>query len=380
MTAAARRGQAVDIAVNLQHFVCGHALLRVVWIANTRPARMWGLVFWGAALGGFYMLSSFLEERAAMRGTHRRPLPSWVDKGIRLVFMCILLFPVYAIFPWPWLFFAGAVCYVPSYLDNGEKTGKRVSGFFKDLPIFRFVRWYFALKIDPVGGKLDATRKYIIGLHPHGFLPIGTMVAVMSNACSAESVWLNGTRLYGLAASFCFYIPGYRDFILAGGIIDAARYNARRAIESGCSVALVPGGATEGLYASPGKHILVLNKRKGFIKLALETGCDLVPCYSFGESDCYDQLSSMWPPIKKFQAKFQRVLGLSLPLVTNIIPRRAQITVVTGTPIVVTKNASPTDEEVLALHAKYVAALRELFDQNAPRYIKNPSERKLEII
>lgn len=71
---------------------------------------------------------------------------------------------------------------------------------------------------------------------------------------------------------------------------------------------LVVGGAEEALDAHPGKHVLTLNARKvpyprynilnlpypfqGFIKLALETGAQLVPCFGFGENDLYLQASN----------------------------------------------------------------------------------------
>ena len=37
---------------------------------------------------------------------------------------------------------------------------------------------------------------------------------------------------------------------------------------------------------------LVLNRRKGFIKMALRFGVDLVPSFSFGENFIYDQVKS----------------------------------------------------------------------------------------
>lgn len=39
--------------------------------------------------------------------------------------------------------------------------------------------------------------------------------------------------------------------------------------------------ATEALYCHPEKDIVYLKKRRGFVKLALETGSCLVPVYSF---------------------------------------------------------------------------------------------------
>ena len=45
------------------------------------------------------------------------------------------------------------------------------------------------------------------------------------------------------------------------------------------------GGAPEALLAKPGKPEIILNARKGFIKLALQLGTDLVPVFGFGEND-----------------------------------------------------------------------------------------------
>ncbi|KAJ9473680.1 hypothetical protein DIPPA_17108 [Diplonema papillatum] len=339
------------------------------------------LVVWIGLLAGLLAMSSFLEKRAAMRGTNRRPLPDWVDKAIRCFFLAVFITPVFAVFPWPSALFVATLLYLPTYLDGSEKKGNRLSELVRRLPVWWWMKRYFSIEIDHrMCGKLDPKRQYVIGMHPHGFLPLGSMVTVLSDICNVNDEVFNGVKVRALAASFCFYIPIYRDLLLAGGVIDAARYNAARALKHGVSLALVPGGASEGLYASPGSHKLVLKNRRGFIKLALEHGCDLLPLYSFGETDCYEQLHSMWPPIRHFQAKFQRVLGLSLPLVKNIIPMRAKITIVFGTPIHVEKVAEPSQEQVEKLLQTYIASLTELFNANAEKYIPNPENRKLEIM
>ena len=36
--------------------------------------------------------------------------------------------------------------------------------------------------------------------------------------------------------------------------------------------------------STPGKHVVIFKSRKGLIRLALESGAQLVPCYVFGES------------------------------------------------------------------------------------------------
>ncbi|KAJ9077376.1 diacylglycerol O-acyltransferase 1 [Entomophthora muscae] len=44
------------------------------------------------------------------------------------------------------------------------------------------------------------------------------------------------------------------------------------------------------------------------------------------------------------------------------------MTTVVGKPIPVAKNPSPTQEEIASTHAKYVAALKDLYDRNAAEY------------
>ena len=55
---------------------------------------------------------------------------------------------------------------------------------------------------------------------------------------------------------------------------------------------LVTGGVLEAMNAGVGDKIkLVLRQRKGWIKLALRFGVDLVPTFSFGEHSVYGQIS-----------------------------------------------------------------------------------------
>ena len=51
----------------------------------------------------------------------------------------------------------------------------------------------------------------------------------------------------------------------------------------GHSVALIPGGAAESLDSSSNEYILTLNRRRQFIKMALETGYDSYDTFSYFE-------------------------------------------------------------------------------------------------
>ena len=50
----------------------------------------------------------------------------------------------------------------------------------------------------------------------------------------------------------------------------------------GRGITIVVGGARESLDARPQSLRLVLKRRKGFVKLAIRTGADLVPVLAFG--------------------------------------------------------------------------------------------------
>ena len=58
----------------------------------------------------------------------------------------------------------------------------------------------------------------------------------------------------------------------------------------GIVTVLVPGGAHEARNWSENEVKLYLKKRKGFIKLALRYGVDLVPTFSFNEQFIFKQI------------------------------------------------------------------------------------------
>lgn len=98
----------------------------------------------------------------------------------------------------------------------------------------------------------------------------------------------------------------------------------------GQALVLVVGGALESLDAVPGKMDLTLQDRKGFVKLALKYGADLVPVINFGENDVYSMedrwveshvlrklismIRSEENAIKQFQKKFLKAAGFAPPL------------------------------------------------------------------
>jgi 2-acylglycerol O-acyltransferase 2 len=120
----------------------------------------------------------------------------------------------------------------------------------------------------------------------------------------------------------------------------------------GRAITIVVGGARESLDAQPYSLRLVLKRRKGFVKMAIRTGADLVPVLSFGENDLYDQFQAeSHPTIHKIQLLVKKILGFTVPLFhargvfnydVGIIPYRRPLNVVVGKPIEVVQADRPS--------------------------------------
>jgi 2-acylglycerol O-acyltransferase 2 len=149
------------------------------------------------------------------------------------------------------------------------------------------------------------------------------------------------------------------------------------------------GGAQEALNARPGVYKLVLKKRKGFIKIAIETGASLVPIFSFNEVEVFDQPSNdSGTKTRQFQDFFKKWTGIAPAFFVGrgffqysfgLIPRRYPITTVVGAPIDTVQNHTPTYKEIDELHEKFTAALVKLFEDHKQKYLNNPDTTHLEI-
>uniref|UniRef100_A0A3Q2R0N4 Monoacylglycerol O-acyltransferase 3a n=1 Tax=Fundulus heteroclitus TaxID=8078 RepID=A0A3Q2R0N4_FUNHE len=83
--------------------------------------------------------------------------------------------------------------------------------------------------------------------------------------------------------------------------------------EGGNVAVIAVGGAPEALDARPGA--LTLQNRKGFIKLALKHGAQLVPVFSFGENELFDQMENpAGSPLRKLQNRLQSIMGVAMPV------------------------------------------------------------------
>ncbi|VDN54705.1 unnamed protein product [Dracunculus medinensis] len=258
----------------------------------------------------------------------------------------------------------------------------------RDQSIYKHFVNYFPVKLHKTA-ELPAGKNYLIVSHPHGIIAMSTVINFCTNATGIqEKLPLMNIKVCTLMGQFL--VPLRRELILLHGMISCSKNSLKHLlnIENQINniVVLVVGGAEEALDAYPGSHILTLKNRKGFIKTALETGAHLVPCYSFGETDLYQQAYN--PPgstIRNIQTRLKKLFGFSPPLFYGrgifncnfgFLPYRKAINTVIGAPIPIDKKKNPSKEKVDELHKLYINKLINLFEDHKTKF-GVPKETKL---
>jgi 1-acyl-sn-glycerol-3-phosphate acyltransferase len=218
---------------------------------------------------------------------------------------------------------------------------------------------------------LDPSKQYIFGVHPHGIhcIPLGQF-CTPNSAFDRTFPHLYGPKLTGVAATIIFKIPVVRELFFHMGYIDASRQVCHQALLEGQSLFICIGGEEEALYAQQGQDLVVLSKRKGFVRLALSHGASLVPVFGVGNTDTYQTYSFLLPA----RLWLQKKAGIALPIFhgrwCTTLPYPVPITLLVGPPIETPTpeypGAKPNDALVDEYHAKYVQALKEMYAKHVP--------------
>lgn len=223
-------------------------------------------------------------------------------------------------------------------------------------------------------GRLVAEATYDTGLHlfivhPHGLWGCGTW----SNLIPVrEGIKLPRRRVCTLEMNF--KMPVLRDLLFSLGLIGSSAKSIRKTLKAGINVMLVVGGGSEALLTKPGTMELVLKKRRGFVKLAIEAGASLVPVLNFGETAAYTPAgaSRFWDQLNGL---LSRSLGMTLPVLSGrlgtFLPFQVPQHTVMGQPVDVQQESNPPDELIEKVHAQYCAALRALYDRHKDTFDKD---------
>nr|XP_006637644.2 PREDICTED: 2-acylglycerol O-acyltransferase 1 [Lepisosteus oculatus] len=266
------------------------------------------------------------------------------------------------------------------YLDwDTPQCGGRRSAWVRNWRIWKYFRDYFPIHLIKTC-DLDPGKNYLFGFHPHGILVAGAF----GNFCTEHTGFRElfpGLTPYLHVLPFWFRFPFFREYIMSAGVVSCSKRAVAHVLgrEGGGSVSvIVIGGAAEALDARPGSLILEALHRKGFIRIALKCGAHLVPVFSFGENELFNQLKNPKGSIvRTIQERLRKMMGFSLPIFHargvfqysfGFMPYRKPIYTIVGKPIEVEQNANPSAEEVDKLHSKYLEELTQLFEQHKAQY------------
>ncbi len=263
---------------------------------------------------------------------------------------------------------------------------------------------------------LDPKKSYIFGQHPHGVLAYGTWLGFGTNALGFDTLF-PGIDARVSTLNINFRAPFLREYLLLLGVVSVSKQAILTILNRGKSVCIAIGGGSESLLSAPGRYDLILNRRKGFVRCAVQTGASLVPCISFGEPETYNTINQLRHnhPIRRFQRWLEKTLGFTIPLAFGrgvflpwgLLPYPVPLNIVVGAPIEVEKyqvqeGEGPTSSEVSnassntgggggggggrdavfdalvdKYHRQYVNALLELFDQHKEKFAKHASDMRL---
>lgn len=204
-------------------------------------------------------------------------------------------------------------------------------------------------------------KRFIVAVQPHGVLPFVGM-------CSWVKAPPDFRRIKTAAASSLLKTPILKHVMGIFGLTDASAANIKRHLKNegaDGSLLIYIGGIAELFMSCPEEERLYIGKRKGFLKVALREGVDVVPAYFFGNTSVLSVLRH--GPL----ASLSRRAGTALTIFWGKgglpIPRDHMLLYARGRPLGLPHIPEPTKEDVDKYHALYVKEVRRLYDANRER-------------
>ncbi|KAH2839825.1 hypothetical protein ACP6JD_005507 [Aspergillus fumigatus] len=262
------------------------------------------------------------------------------------------------------------------YLAKAHKTGTlalrndrlRTSWIWKAYASYFPLRLYRSVPLSP-------RKKYIFGYHPHGIALRGALGTLAADAAAFSDLFPGVTNTL-LMKDEAFYQPIYREYLLSTGVSGVSHSSCIRHLTRaghdgqgmGRAITITVGGSREYNIARPGTMCVVVRIRKGFVRVAVETGADLVPVIAFGENELFDCVNVSSSTVLGVVARvWEWAVGHKVAFSTgrfNIFcPYRRPVNVVVGEPIPVTQQRWDPDQAYIdQLHGQYIKALEKLWD------------------
>eukprot|EP00439_Symbiodinium_sp_Y106_P023299 s5158_g2.t2 len=227
------------------------------------------------------------------------------------------------------------------------------------------------LGLGVLAEPLQKDRRYLLAVMPHGVIPF-------ANTLLSITLQRQGFIPNSIGADILFQIPVLRllagQLVRFGGLIPATPQSIKRALAwpyPNNITFIVPGGIAEIFLTLT---CVFIKSRKGFIRLALQAGVDIVPVYGLGHTQLFTMLDKS-SGLGGFMMRMSRRLksaGHWAVRVANseetsepLIPYAKPVAALVGKPIRIdAPDPNPSAEKIDELHARFVQELLRIFEKH----------------
>lgn len=201
--------------------------------------------------------------------------------------------------------------------------------------------------------KTKNDKPILYGIHPHGIFCMGWGSIFVQPEFDGVNFCYSGA----LMAS-----PIFRLFTkILGKPTDVSKSTMQKLMKTNQSLALIPGGFEEASLHCYDQDRVFLNRRYGFVKLALQHGYTLKAVFAFGERKTFWNAKGFYkfrfllnsyglPAILPFGWKFFPLLPIPEHNLDIWVSRE----------LILPKIDAPTRKEVKLWHTKYVDMLKDM--------------------
>jgi len=291
-----------------------------------------------------------------------RPWVYWLFHSWRLFGYGFLLPPLFAVYPLRTA--AGILTYVA--VHRKEWWQRTVHSFFG----------YAASRrhsfVNPSKHLIRDDQRYLWCLHPHGVLADGwhSIIARNEDAFSNSG---NGPPDVGRKIALCFapiiqHVPVHQEMYRDKCGSADKKSITRWWKTSDTDPALIPGGFAEAVFANSAERKIeysYLKGRKGFVRIGIEEGKDIVPVYTFRQNWMYRTPSTLRGLRARISQNYFIGLVPFLGWMGTSMPLTDDTTTVVFPPFPASSYKTSQLDEA---HAAYLDHLKKYFDEYKAAY------------
>ncbi len=204
------------------------------------------------------------------------------------------------------------------------------------LPIFNFLKQYHEYEVKGLAGIPKEGPVIIACTHA---------LATYDMPLLAREIFENHGRLCKFLVDRNFFkIPYVGELMEAFGSVEAGPKTAKKLLAKGEIIVVAPGGTRELLRPSGERYQFLWENRKGFVKLAMESGAPIVLAACPKADDVFTVYKN--PITKFFYEKFRFPVFIARGLGPSPFPRKIRLTHFLSRPVLLEKLLESRDPEL----------------------------------